>query len=364
MISINENRILVLDLLEILRRYSDKKHPLSQQKIIEILENEYSYDKVRRQTIKSNIERMITHYELGDRSIRLAADDNCYDDGIGIENDKELRITNVYYQHKLSDPELLLIIDSILFSKQIAVKERKELIEKLESLSSIHFSSRMGNISAMSQINEKRKKLHTETIYNNISKIDIAISESRKISFKYKEYVINDNKIQIEIKKSEDDYDRSYIINPYHMAVSIGRYYLICNNQKFDTISTYRIDRIVDIEILDEKRKPLHEIGGYDANFSLNDYMKENIYMFGGESQNIILKIQKKFLDEFMDWFKPEDISILETSHESITVRIKSNVMAMRRWALRYALYVRVLSPLDLVEDIKKDINMILENYK
>jgi predicted DNA-binding transcriptional regulator YafY len=92
--------------------------------------------------------------------------------------------------------------------------------------------------------------------------------------------------------------------------------------------------------------------------------MKENIYMFGGESKNIILRIKKVFLDEFIDWFKPEDVSILEIRNDHIIVSVKSNVMAMKRWALRYALYVRILAPLDLVEDIKKDIDVIVENYK
>lgn len=363
-ITMNENRVLVLDLLDILSRYSDKRHPLSQQRIIEILENEYSYDKVRRQTIKSNVERMINHFEVGDRSVRLAAEDNYFSDDLGMDNEKDRRITDVYYQHKLSDSELLLIIDSILFSKQLAVEERKELIKKLEGLSSIHFNSRMGNISSMSDMDNLTNNMQEDTMFDNIKKIDKAICESKKITFKYKGYVINDNTIKRENKKSSDNIERKYIINPYHMAASTGRYYLICNNQKYDTISTYRIDRITDIEVLEQKRKPLKDLNGCDENFSLNNYMKENIYMFGGESKNIILRIKKVFLDEFIDWFKPEDVSILEIRNDHIIVSIKSNVMAMKRWALRYALYVRILAPLDLVEDIKKDIDVIVENYK
>lgn len=35
----------------------------------------------------------------------------------------------------------------------------------------------------------------------------------------------------------------------------------------------------------------------------------------------------------------------------------------MRNWALRYALHAKVISPEDLVEDIKKDIEQAWKNY-
>ena len=130
----NEDRILILDLLDILKRYSNKENPLTQKNIIEILENEngkYKYGKVRRQTIQTNLEKLLIHYESENREIRLLAEDDYYDMDIDEDDEIKRRITNIYYQHKLSDPELLLIIDSILFSKQIPVEERKNLIKNL-----------------------------------------------------------------------------------------------------------------------------------------------------------------------------------------------------------------------------------------
>mgnify|MGYP000886526717 CR=1 FL=1 len=363
MIKINESRILILDLLDILKKYSDRNNPLTQQNIIQILKNKYGYKKVRRQTIQSNIERMIDYYELDDRVIRLAAEDNYFDNEIEDIDETNRRITDIYYQHKLSDPELLLIIDSILFSKQIPVEERKNLIEKLESLSSKNFNSRMGNISSMSVTNKKGKNSKDKTLFNNIKEIDKAIIESKKISLKYNSYIVRENKITLETRKNPKGKEREYIINPYHMAASNGRYYLICNNESFDNVSTYRVDRITDIKILDDKKKPMRDVEGLGENFNLNDYMAENIYMFGGESEYIKLSLKEEFLDEFIDWFNPDDINVQEKKDNQIFVCVKSNRMAMRRWALRYALYVRVLSPQDLVDEIKEDLQQAIQNY-
>ena len=53
---------------------------------------------------------------------------------------------------------------------------------------------------------------------------------------------------------------REYVINPYHMAAREGKYYLICNYNKYDDVTNYRIDRICDIEILDEATKPFESL--------------------------------------------------------------------------------------------------------
>lgn len=144
---------------------------------------------------------MIDHYELDHRVIRLAAEDNYFDNEIEDIDETKRRITDIYYQHRLSDPELLLIIDSILFSKQIPVEERRDLIEKLEGLSSKHFNSRMGNISSMSMTSKKGKNSKDKTLFDNIKEIDKAITESKKISLKYNSYIIRGNKLTQETKK-------------------------------------------------------------------------------------------------------------------------------------------------------------------
>ncbi len=363
----NEDRILILDLLDILKRYSNKENPLTQKNIIEILENEngkYKYGKVRRQTIQTNLEKLLIHYESENREIRLLAEDDYYDMDIDEDDEMKRRITNIYHNQDLTDSELLLLIDSILFSKQIAKEERKELIKKLEKLASRHFKSRMGNISSISSSNNKGIDRKNMELFANIKEVNQAINQSKKVSFNYLTYKIKGNKISLESRKDSQGEERKYIINPYHMAASNGRYYLICNNQSFEDISSYRLDRMIDIKILDSKRKPMRDVKGLGNNFNLNDYMAENIYMFGGQAEYIKLNINKSFLNDFTDWFYIEDITVQEEREDQIIVRVKSNRESMRRWALRYSLYAQVLAPKDLVDEIKEDLQNAMENYR
>lgn len=67
-------------------------------------------------------------------------------------------------------------------------------------------------------------------------------------------------KLHHRINKNGDV--REYIINPYTMVANGGKYYLICNYDKYDNLSHYRIDRISNIEILDTPRKPKNRLRG------------------------------------------------------------------------------------------------------
>ncbi len=51
-----------------------------------------------------------------------------------------------------------------------------------------------------------------------------------------------------------------------------------------------------------------------------------------------------------------------ETEDEA-TARVTVNLDAMRRWALQYALHVRVLTPESLRDEVKDDIRKAAENY-
>ena len=196
---------MTLDLLDVLKKFSDKNNPITQKEIIEKLETNdtgYGYEKVRRQTVQSNLEKIIAHYELdGSNLIRLAAEDDYYKDRVEYNDNEKRRITNIYYQHQLNDSELLLIIDSILFSKQIPVDDRYRLIEKLESFTSNKFKSRKGNIASISSANRKEKKLEDKALFTNITRLDKAISQFKKVSFKYFSYKVQGRDIDFQARK-------------------------------------------------------------------------------------------------------------------------------------------------------------------
>ena len=119
-------------------------------------------------------------------------------------------------------------------------KQIQEMLEKLRTLSNKYFKFNIGNI----QSYEFADRQIDQNIFLAIQNIDEAINENKQVKFKYVEYGIDK---KLHPRTDSKGKPREYIINPYAMVAIAGRYYVLCNNDKFDDIANYRIDRIIDV---------------------------------------------------------------------------------------------------------------------
>jgi len=237
----------------------------------------------------------------------------------------------------------------LLFSKHIPYSQCKELVEKLEGLSNRYFKSRVRFISTMEETKPKNPQL-----FYTIEIIDEAIAAGKQVAFTYNEYGTD--------KKLHPKREREYIVNPYQMAATNGRYYLIGNYDKYDNLANYRMDRITNIRLLDTPIKPKEQVQG-GKHFSLPRHMAEHLYMFGGESLPVTFRMSKVILNDVIDWFGT-DIAFFDETGDEVTARVTVNWHAMRHWALQYCRHMKILSPNDLAETVKTDLQAALEQYQ
>ena len=115
-------KMLIVHILDILRRYSDADHRLSQKDILEILRREYETE-ADRKAIKRNLTNLMEAGYPIEYTERIRKNAN---------GDEEIICTDWYLEREFSDSELRLLIDSLLFSKHIPYSQCKELIEKIE----------------------------------------------------------------------------------------------------------------------------------------------------------------------------------------------------------------------------------------
>jgi len=338
-----------MNILDILRRYTDAEHRLSQKDIVEILKTEY--DMVAdRKSIKRNIQSLIEFgYDINfSESLRMIPNK----DG---ELEESYILSDFYLERDFSDSELRLLIDGLLFSKHIPYSQCKELVGKLEGLSNQYFKSRVRYIKTLPDNSPNNRQL-----FNTIEILDEAISKGKQVSFIYTHFETD--------KKQHPNVDdngniKEYIINPYQIAATNGRYYLICNYDKYDNVSNYRLDRITNIKLLDSPAKPQNKVKGLENGFNLPKHMAEHLYMFSGGSIPVTFVAKKYLLNDLLDWFG-NDISFTDENETEVTVRVNVNEQAMRRWAMQYALHIKILSPVSLVEQIKEDLTAALKNYE
>lgn len=352
---INQENYILLDLLDLLQKYTDGNHTLTQTQILNILKEEYGI-LVARKTVKNNMEKLMSYT----KRLNYKTTKRRYINKKTNEKEIYETYTDFWYEHDFEPSELRLLIDSILFSKQIPSSQRADLIEKIEGLSSKYFNARMAHIHTLSSDESRNSQL-----FNTIAQLDDAITNQKQVAFYYNKYQINERaKLELTPQLTKDGEVREYVMNPYQIVTANGHYYLICNNDKYDNLSHYRLDRITECKMLKRRRKKIEKVEGQRYGLNLSQHMAEHIYMFRGESSSVQLRFDKRLLSDFVDWFGTEQIHFSNQTEEQVTARVTVNLMAMRKWALQYATHVRVLSPQSLVDEIREDIQKAVENYQ
>ena len=142
--ALQPKKMLIMNILDILKKYSDVDHRLSQKDIIEILENEYNMT-VDRKSIKRNLMNLIdAGYNLEySESVRMNK-----------RGEEEIIYTDWYLNRDFTDSELRLLVDSLLFSKTIPYNQCKDMIVKLEGLSNQYFKYKVRHISNLFSLSE------------------------------------------------------------------------------------------------------------------------------------------------------------------------------------------------------------------
>ena len=337
-------KLMIINILDILKRYTDENHRLSQKDILEILENEYSM-KADRKAIKRNLMNLTeSGYEIE------------YSESIRVNKNKEEETlyTDWYLVRDFTDAELRLLIDGLLFSKHIPYSQCKELIDKLKNLSNKYFDAKVKHIRNLPENIPANKQL-----FLTIEVLDEAISKNRQVSFVYNEYGTDKKRRPVKTGKGEI---REYIINPYQIVATNGRYYLICNYDKYDDVSNYRLDKITDIRLLDSPAKPMKNVAGLENGLNLPKHMAEHIYMSPGRSVPAKFRAKSYLAGDIIDWFG-RDVRFSNDTGDTVEVQVTVNEQAMIFWALQYGQHVEILQPIELREAVKNAVLEIAEKY-
>ena len=343
-------KLIIMNILDILKKYTDVDHRLSQKDILDLLEREYDM-KVDRKAVKRNLMNLIDfgYYINYSESIRIFKDK----DG---EEQENIILTDFYLKREFTDCELRLLIDSVLFSNYIPYKQGMDLVEKLSGLSNVYFKSRVKHIARM-----PKEKADNKQLFYNIELLDEAIVKERKVRFHYLEYR-SDKKLHKRC--GEDGKVREYIMNPYQLVIREGKYYLICNNDKYDSVGNYRVDRITDMEILDERVTPFNTLTGSDGRpLDLREYMEKHVYMCFGENIRAVFRADKSMISDIIDLFG-RDVRFSDESDTQITVTAEVNEQAMEQFARAFMPWIEVIKPLALRERMKNDLNAGIQKYK
>lgn len=328
MYATGNKKMLNMLILDILKEYSDEEHKLTQQEIIRLLKLNYDMECDRR-SVKNNV------LHLKEMGYDIAMEDGYY-----------------LQSREFEDAELRMLIDSVLFSKNLTQKQAKSLVERLKGLGNRYFSAKVKHICNLPDLYHADNK----QLWYALDVVNDAIAEKKKISFTYNSYGLD---FKLHSKREEP-----YIVSPYQIVASNGRYYLIGNYDKYDNVSHYRLDRMTDVTIVNEKAKAKEKITEFADGYNLPKHMAEHIYMFNGASERVKLRVPESMMDEMIDWFG-KDFRILKSDVEGMMeIVVNCNENAMFFWALQYGPYVEVMEPIVLRDKLRDAIAGMTRKYR
>ena len=153
-----------------------------------------------------------------------------------------------------------------------------------------------------------------------------------------------------------------YIVNPYFLVNNQGRYYLICNFDYYNEIGNYKIDFIKNIKILDEERKPITSIKGFEKGIDISKYINEHIYVFGDKTINATIKLaDDNSITYVMEWFGKN--AKIYKKNNTTYADIVSSEKALVYWCLQYGESVELMIPSETRNKIKEIVAKIQKKY-
>ena len=297
-------------LLTILRTKTDGDHPMKYDALMETLKAEYGLTPTRK-TVASNIGTLI---ELG----------------FPLENRH-----GWYYEHEFCPAELNLLIDSVLSASQITEEQRQCLVGKLRSLGGDHY---------VPAVESAQAKLVNPAFMQNLELLHAAIAGQKQVSFHYADFGMDK---KLHCRRNDRKRPKVYRINPYRIATANGRYYLICNADKYDSLCHFRVERILDVRILKTKAKPLSRMKDLDGPMDIQAYMAQHPLMYTGKPGKYLLRVKKKWINEVLDTFGME-ITLTNETEETFDALVRSDAVSVDFWLKKFA------GDAELVEGKKK----------
>ncbi len=321
----SKKKLSIIYVLEILKKYSDENHILTQQEIINKIDEIYSL-KLDRKTISNNIDDLINFgYDV-------------------IKSGKGAYLLS----REFEEGEIRFLIDAVFSSKVISSKYAQDLAKKISALLSIYKQRDFNYILKSNDVARTSNK----QLFFNIEQIGKAIKENKKIEFTYIKQVFFDKSNAKKFK-----------VSPYYLVNNHSNYYLVCNYEKYNNLANYKLDLIKDIKITTEDIKPINALSDCNNTFDIAKYLNENIYMHSGKSVNVKLKLENEsVISDCIDWFG-ENIKI-QKLNDQIFAQVNVNENAIIYWALQYGAKVEVVEPLNIREKILNQINKMKNKYE
>ena len=323
----SQQKLKIMYIMKALLENTDEEHGLSVAQITEMLER--NGITAERKSIYDDIEELRRF-------------------GMDIELRRGKSSTYHVMSREFQLPELKLLVDSVQASKFITEKKSRELIGKLEGLTSRYQARRLNRQVMIAG----RIKTENESIYYVVDLIHEAINRDVKISFKYMDWTP-------QKKKEPRHGGKVYTVSPWGLTLSEQKYYLIAYDDSYGTVRHYRVDKIFSPVFTEEKR------GGVELfkDFDIAQYTNRNFEMYKGEEITVELRCKNELAGVIIDRFG-ENVPFSNLTESAFDAHVKVYASPIfYGWLANFGDGITVVSPESVRTGYVSHLRGILDTY-
>ena len=311
----DNQKLKIFYILDYLERNSNEKHPVRTSELIDMLDRNHNI-RCDRKTVYSDIAAL---QQYGVDIVSLPGKNGGY----------------YIASRNFELPELKLLIDAVQSSRYLTEKKSRELIEKLCSQCNEQDAKLMRRTVLVSG----RVKSMNETIYYNVDAIQEAIAQNKQISFRYFDW---------DFGGKRKYRDKEYLASPYGLCQDHENCYLLAYSSRYG-ITSYRVDRMTDIQLTEENRIPCPELTGK----ALHDHANRLFQMYSGDALDVKMRFHKTLLNVVIDRFGKDTMLIPDgEDYFNFTVKVAISPMFLS-WVIGFGAKAKILYPQSVVDACK-----------
>ena len=320
----------ILYILNTLKKYSNEEHMLSATEIQRKVKEIYDVE-IDPRTIRRNIN--LLKYKLD------------YDISTREENGKGYYI-NRDPETDFEPGEIRAIIDNFSYANYIVPSIAKEIIKKCKNMQNIYENEKLKDY----QIYSVNSKTENVEVIKNIEDISESIFQNKKIKFEYWKYAIT-NKLEKKIVSTPT-------VSPYAITYNKQEFYLIGIKEGETKFYNYRLDRMKNVQILNE------DIKIKKKKSEIQEFAESSTEMFGGKKEEIEAICHIWLLDTIFETFgRNVTIEKIPNDEKHFKLLVDTNTMGFKMWAMRNIDLVEIIRPIHLREEIRKISKDAYERY-
>ena len=325
----SSQKLKLLYVMRYLLRSSDEAHPVTVQQIIDFLSGEGI--PAERKSIYDDVEAL-RRFGLDIIQVKIGRQSGYY---VG---SREFEL-----------PELKLLVDSVQSSKFITYKKTLVLIRKIESLASVYEAQLLSR-----QVYVKNRiKTMNESIYYNVDEIHTGIARDRRIRFRYFDYTVSKERRF----RRDGGY---YVVSPFALTWDDENYYLVAYDSEAGIIKHFRVDKMLDIGILDEARDGQESFAALD----MAEYAKKVFGMFSGREERVRMRFDNQLVGAVLDRLGREAMLIPDGENcFTVTAQVEVSPQFFA-WISGFGSLARIVGPNHVVQAMRAHAAEVLAMYE